>query len=216
MNRNVIKYSIITILSLIYLFIFSSRIVILTNLNHTFFNIVSTIIVFVYLDIADKLYFKKYQLKNYEIGFILLSYLAILIYVLFFKNSSTIDSSNLDLIPLFFYSPSTIEFILLVGNIIMFIPIGYFFHRYHLKISLLFILILATAIEGIQYFFKVGVFDVSDILLYVIGFYLGFIFYLFVKRQSQEYNNISLDIRLVFSLILVLCLISMIGYKFLI
>ena len=206
MSKDKTAYIVIIILTLIYLFFFSSRIVVLTNLNPLFFNLISSIIVFCYLDIAYKLYLKEYQLKKKEIIFVFASYLTILIYLLFFKNTDTIDSSTMDLIPLFFYQPSMVQFSLLVGNIIMFIPIGYLYKRYNLKLSLFFILALAGIIEGSQYLFKVGVFDLSDMLLYFIGFYLGNFYYLLLNKKSKKYNNISYDIRQIFTLIVILCI----------
>ncbi|MDF9866652.1 glycopeptide antibiotics resistance protein [Bacilli bacterium PM5-3] len=213
MNKNNVPYIVIAILTLIYLFFFSSRIVVLTNLNPIIFNLISSVIVFCYLDISYKLFFKKYQLNKLEISFVFISYLTILIYLLFFKNSTTIDSSTMDFIPLFFYHPSAIEFSLLVGNIIMFIPIGYLYKRFNLPFSLIFILLLSGIIEGSQYIFKVGVFDLSDILLYFIGFYLGNIYYSILKKKSKKYNNISYDISLIFTLIVVLCIILLIINK---
>lgn len=210
MTKTQKAYLIIFLLTLVYLFFFSSRLVVLTNMPTVQFNIISSILVFAYLDIGYKLYIKKYQLKLYEILFIFASYLIVLIYLLFFKNEEVIDSSTMDLIPLFFYHPSGIQFTLLVGNIIMFIPIGYFYSRLGFKYSIPFIILLAFIIEGFQYIFKVGVFDLSDILLYVIGFSFGLLYHKIVRKYSEKYNNISYDIRLVFSLILILAFLLII------
>ena len=206
MVSNKTAYIIISILTLIYLFFFSSRLVVLTNLNPIIFNLLSSAIVFCYLDIAYKLFIKSYQLTKLELTFLFSSYSIIVIYVLFFKNTTTIDSSTMDLIPLFFYNPSMIEFTLLIGNIIMFIPIGYFYKRFNFKYNLIFILFIAALIEGSQFFFKVGVFDLSDILLYIIGFYLGNFYFIIFRKSSQKYNNISYDISRVFILIIVLAI----------
>lgn len=207
MLKDKTAYIVISILTLIYLFFFSSRIVVLTNLNPLLFNLLSSIVVFCYLDIAYKLYLKEYQLNKAEITFVFLSYLIILIYLLFFKNTNVIDSSTMDLIPLFFYQPSMLQFTLLVGNIIMFIPIGYLYKRYNLKLSLLFIIALACIIEGSQFIFKVGVFDLSDMLLYFIGFYLGNFYFILSSKKSKKYNNISYDIRQIFTLIVILFIV---------
>ncbi|WP_423364392.1 VanZ family protein [Mycoplasma sp. P36-A1] len=214
MSKTQKSYLIIFILTLIYLFFFSSKLVVLTNLPVVVFNIISSILVFFYLDICYKLYIKKYQLNILEVLFIFASYLAVLLYLLFFKNNDVIDSSTLDFIPLFFYHPSMIQFTLLVGNIIMFIPIGYFYHRLGLKFGFIFIILLSFIIEGFQFFFKVGVFDLSDILLYIIGFSFGSIYYKLVKEKSEHYNNSSYDIRLVFNLIITLAIILLLINNF--
>ena len=213
MNQKLIAYSIIGLLTLIYLFVFSSYFVTLTNLPPVLFNILSSIIVFFYLDIAYKLYIKKYQLYKREIFFVFATYLVVFFYLLFFKTSEVVDSSTLDLIPLFFYHQSSLEYIILVGNILLFVPIGYFYHRYNFKFSLIFIILLAFLIEGTQYFLKVGVFDLSDIILYIIGFFIGYFYYQTIKKYSKRFQNISFDIRLVFTLYIFLFIITLIISK---
>lgn len=213
MNKTYLAYSIISLLTLTYLFLFSSYFLVLVDLPPMLFNIISSILVFFYLDIAYKLYFKKYQLYKTEIFFVFLTYFMVFIYLLFFKTSNVVDSSTLDLIPLFFYSQSSLQYIILVGNILLFIPIGYFYYRYNFKYSFLFIIVASFLIEGMQYFFKVGVFDLSDIVLYIVGFYLGYLFYRLRKKASKTYQNISYDISQVFSLYLILFILSFLIFK---
>lgn len=213
MNKKILAYTIITFLTLIYLFVFSSYFVSLTNLPPVLFNIISSIIVFFYLDIAYKLYIKKYQLYKREIFFVFATYLVVFFYLLFFKSGEVVDSSTLDFIPLFFYHQDYLQYIILVGNIILFVPIGYFYHRYNLKFNLIFILLLSFLIEGSQYFLKVGVFDLSDIVLYIIGFYIGYFYYKIIQPFSKKYPNISYDVRLVFSLYIVLFIITLVISK---
>jgi len=208
MKQTAIAYTIISILTLIYLTIFSSHFLWFTNLQPVTFNIVSSIMVFGFLDVCYKLYFKKYQLKIYETISIFLIYITLMGYLLFFKNIVPINAITMDFIPLFFEAPSTEQLILMVGNIALFTPIGFFFSRVGFKLSLLFILILSFVIEASQYIFHVGVFDLSDILLYFVGFYIGLFYQKITKSLSERYNNASYDLRLLFTLMMSIAIIT--------
>lgn len=72
-----------------------------------------------------------------------------------------------------------IVFINIIGNIILFIPMGYLFKT--LKINLLYSIIPILLIEIIQYFTKLGIFDFTDILLNMIGTILGIL----IKRKEH-------------------------------
>ncbi len=68
--------------------------------------------------------------------------------------------------------------ILFLGNIAIFVPLGYLLcHRLKrggLKIVLVFLpFVLSTAIEISQYYFGMGHPDIDDVILNVIGFYIG-------------------------------------------
>lgn len=65
----------------------------------------------------------------------------------------------------------------IIGNIILFIPMGCFFKI--LKVNpifkILYILIIVIGIEVIQYLTKTGIFDIIDIVLNLIGTKIGYI-----------------------------------------
>ncbi|MGL4382513.1 MAG: VanZ family protein [Bacilli bacterium] len=193
---------------MIYLAFIAPLIIVLVNIPAQVFFIGSSIIVFFYLHICTKLFFKNDQLARLEISIIFLSYFSSLLYLLFFKNSETIDSSTLDFIPLFFSHPSFAQLTLLIGNVIMFIPIGYLSKDYKLYQSIIFIIILSFLIEAFQFIFKVGVFDLSDILLYTIGFLIGYFYALIFKKLSLSKDSLSFDLMLVFALIIIIMVIS--------
>lgn len=74
----------------------------------------------------------------------------------------------------------------LVGNIVMFIPFGFLgwifpkLNQYRiLMINFVFVLIIA---ESMQYFTRLGVFDIDDILLNSVGVSIGF--YLKLKLEK--------------------------------
>ncbi|MBS5794910.1 MAG: VanZ family protein [Clostridiales bacterium] len=79
--------------------------------------------------------------------------------------------------------PSIFSIYNLLGNIIPFIPLGYFVSLYFnknniFKITFIFIFILFF-IEFIQLIFLIGFFDIDDIILNFIGLIIGYI----IKRK---------------------------------
>ncbi len=70
----------------------------------------------------------------------------------------------------------------ILGNIFAFAPFGFFLpllnSRYRkLYIITFFSLLFSLAVEAIQLWFRVGIFDVDDLFLNTIGGILGYIFY---------------------------------------
>ncbi len=106
---------------------------------------------------------------------------------------------NVNLVPFRTISPylenfsSMYAFINIMGNIVIFAPLGFLLHMLNknsfpkvMIISLLIILI----IEIVQYVFRIGYFDVDDIILNTIGACLGFVTsIIFDKMLNQKINN---------------------------
>lgn len=89
-----------------------------------------------------------------------------------------------------------IWFLNLFGNMIIFIPFGFLLPLIHskgkdIKSNIFFTLIFSFCIEGIQYILAIGVFDIDDIILNLIGSIIGFgIYKLFskiLKINNKEY-----------------------------
>lgn len=77
--------------------------------------------------------------------------------------------------------------VIVLGNIVMFIPFGFlgwvFPKLVDLK-SLLFTFIPAiTIVEGLQYFTRMGIFEIDDILLNTFGVYLGWLCCRFMEKR---------------------------------
>ncbi len=72
-------------------------------------------------------------------------------------------------------------FIFIIGNTFIYTPIGIYlksiFNKKSDKFFILSFLFYIIAIETIQYIFKLGIFDIDDIILNTLGFYLGLILY---------------------------------------
>ena len=77
--------------------------------------------------------------------------------------------------------------VIVLGNIVMFVPFGFlgwvFPQLKDLK-SLLFTFIPAiTIVEGLQYFTRMGIFEVDDILLNTLGVCLGWLFRRYIEKR---------------------------------
>jgi glycopeptide antibiotics resistance protein len=101
-----------------------------------------------------------------------------------------------------------------IGNIVLFIPVGYFVSDYlnAKKTSQIFLasIVISLTAELIQ--FKIGrAFDVDDIILNVVGSLIGFLSYLGVKGIKRKLpsfmkNNVFYNIVAILILILILVL----------
>ncbi|MFL9834416.1 VanZ family protein [Chryseobacterium terrae] len=117
--------------------------------------------------------------------FIILPYTIFLLYLMFFGMGRLQYEDNIVRIkPVF----STIWFIhetiswfdiikIVLGNVVMFIPFGFlgwvFPKLKNLKTLIITFVSAIVIIEALQYFSRLGVFDVDDILLNTFGVFLG-------------------------------------------
>lgn len=99
---------------------------------------------------------------------------------------------NINLIPFRTMSPylknitETYAFKNIIANILVFIPLGFFISNKNSKNvfkALIICLGVILSIELIQLFFKIGFFDVDDIILNFIGSLLGVFISLFVRKM---------------------------------
>lgn len=135
--------------------------------------------------------------KFYKI--IIVPYVLFLLYLMFFGMGRTQMEDNLLTIePIF----STINFIkgciswkdiiiIVVGNVVMFIPfgfLGWIFPKLKELKSLLFTFVSAiTIVEAIQYFTRMGIFEVDDIILNTFGVFLGFLIRNLVEKKCKDW-----------------------------
>lgn len=143
-------------------------------------------------------------------------YTICLFYVVTFQDVAWWSSSNF--IPfkeMFRYDfGSELFFKNVVGNMLMFVPYG-FFVSYYLKLKKPYIvfllsLIVSFTIEIIQ--LSIGrVFDVDDIVLNVLGGLTGFVIYIIVKKAFKLFPN-SLNKAWLYNIIVILGFILFIIY----
>lgn len=75
----------------------------------------------------------------------------------------------------------------IVGNILIFIPMGCFLKilKVNTIFKILYILIIIVGIELIQYMTKTGIFDVLDIILNILGTSIG---YVMTNKKRRNYE----------------------------
>ncbi|MDR6158649.1 glycopeptide antibiotics resistance protein [Chryseobacterium sp. SLBN-27] len=137
--------------------------------------------------------------KFYKIGIV--PYTLFLLYLMFFGMGRVqYDDNLLTIEPIF----STINFIkgciswkdiiiIVGGNIVMFIPfglLGWIFPKLNDLRTLLFTFISAIIIiEALQYFSRLGIFEVDDIILNTFGVILGFLIKRFMEKLLKNESD---------------------------
>ena len=139
-----------------------------------------------------------YIIKNKEsfvlykelLSFSFVMYVLCLFYVVTFQDVGWSTSNYIPFKEMFRYSVGSRLFIKnVLGNIIMFIPYG-FFTSYYLdlkkpKLCLFLVLLISIAIEGTQLIIG-RVFDIDDIILNMMGGFLGFYVYRSIDTINQH------------------------------
>lgn len=127
----------------------------------------------------------KNKIYKFSLSIVFIYYVILLFNMAFFARYSNISSYNL--IPfksigeIMAYGSTYSIIINIFGNLFVFMPIEYFlielFNKKKFLINLLISFIVILAIELIQYIFKVGVFDIDDIILSLFGMMVFYICY---------------------------------------
>lgn len=175
---------------------------------------------------------RLFYLKSYQKSFILykeLISLCFIIYILLlFELVTTTDFNSFsnNFIPfkeIFRYDlTSPLFYRNVIGNVLLLLPFGYF-TSYYVRVNKCYInfiitLITSFSIEFIQS--KIGrSFDIDDIILNMIGSYLGYILYkisskLMIKYSVKIKNNILINIiSIIIILILIYIILSIYGVR---
>ncbi|MFC4653095.1 VanZ family protein [Lactococcus nasutitermitis] len=186
MDKKIVKMSLTVVLSVLFFFLFIKFFVLfgeqLVGMSRTqfLFNHVGLLFTFYFaitLLFAVNLYqvlmlkfYRKFLVSEMLIYFVC-TFLAIM-----FKS---IGIRGINLNPLNFFSMYNQGFVVNVLNIIVFIPLGMYFYIKikSMKKSLLIGLVIILGMEVSQYIFKLGIFDIDDILTNLLGIYFGFIIF---------------------------------------
>lgn len=133
---------------------------------------------------------KKFILHKEVMSLVFIIYILCLYYILTYQD---IGSSGVNLVPfkeMFRYSFGSYKFMKnVVGNIVLFIPFG-FFASYYLNNkkslqALIMPFIVSGCAEAIQY--HIGrVFDIDDIILNVVGGFLGFLLFICLTAIKER------------------------------
>lgn len=131
--------------------------------------------------------------KFYQL--IILPYTLFLLYLMFFGMGRYQYDDNIvrmqPIISTIWFIEGTISWFeivkIVLGNVVMFIPFGFlgWFFPYLQDLKKLFIAFVSAIVivEALQYFSRLGVFDVDDIILNTFGVYLGFLMKNFIEKR---------------------------------
>lgn len=139
---------------------------------------------------VEKLEEKK-RISRYSKGVVFLYYIIFIFNMVFFARFSYVNSYNLipfkSIISLINHGSFYAIIINILGNLIIFMPLEYFiielFKVNKLIINFILSFLIILSIEVFQFIFKVGVFDVDDLILCVLGM---MIFYFEYKKNKKE------------------------------
>ena len=173
-KKIVLSYSLYFIIGIFYVLILKGIINII-NQYHIF---VKDLLIIIYISIGFIIPFIS---KNK----IIIIYFLYLFIFLFLRQTKT--GFNFD-----FYLNEWIKnilnnktiFINVVGNIVLFIPLGIIF-----KSNIVYSYILVIAFESLQVIFKRGIFDIVDLILNSVGItigYLGVLLWMTIKIKNQR------------------------------
>ncbi|EAC7884643.1 VanZ family protein [Listeria monocytogenes] len=139
---------------------------------------------------AILLYFVAVQLVNWKINkallvFCYLIYFSILLCLLFGKASDTqgFSSDTFGFVDTFLSGNLRV---IIVGNVLAFVPIGFLLKKLGFFTALLSAGMLIFAVEGAQYLLHVGFFDTGDVFLNVCGIMIGYIVIRFLSPRKYK------------------------------
>ncbi len=135
---------------------------------------------------------------------LILVYLAALYWILLFKlgvHFSYMENRRVNFIPFgdAFVSNGKIDIAGVVLNVVIFAPLGIYtgvlFKRWAFLNKVLFFSLVSFMFEGLQFVFKIGAFDITDIVTNVLGGMIGLLIFRGIKKifnngGTQRFINI--------------------------
>lgn len=131
--------------------------------------------------------------------FIILPYTIFLLYLMFFGMGRLQYEDNIvrikPIVSTVWFIHETISWLdiirIVLGNVVMFIPFGFlgwiFPQLKNLKSLIITFVSAIVIVEALQYFSRLGVFDVDDVILNTFGVFLGFLIRNFLERRFESY-----------------------------
>ncbi len=131
--------------------------------------------------------------------FIILPYTIFLLYLMFFGMGRLQYEDNIvrikPIVSTIWFIHETISWLdiirIVLGNVVMFIPFGFlgwiFPQLKNLKSLIITFVSAIVIVEALQYFSRLGVFDVDDVILNTFGVFLGFLIRNFLERRFESY-----------------------------
>jgi glycopeptide antibiotics resistance protein len=144
---------------------------------------------------------KRYRILDILLYFIFVCYLFLLLALLLFRTKHSIRSLNLipfNSIHAYIAGDNNLlrAFALtnVLGNIVVFVPLGIYITLFNHKArrikTVLLILSFSISVEIIQYIFGLGIGDIDDVILNVLGGVIGVGLYQMLWLIFKHYNKV--------------------------
>ena len=172
---------------------------------------------------------KRERIKTVFLYGVFICYILLLIKLLFLSRISHLEHRSINLIPFYsimeFISGSSANikafaFSNVVGNIVIFIPLGVYLPLFkkdkRALVNLLFIFIVSFFVEIIQGLLGIGVADIDDIILNCLGGWIGILgykFLLFILRDEKKAHTAITILSAVVGLPVILYLLFMVKMR---
>jgi glycopeptide antibiotics resistance protein len=148
-------------------------------------------------------------------------YLIALFWIVLFKlgvRFSYMENRSFNLVPFgeYFISNGKIDVSEIILNVLIFLPLGIYtgvlFKKWNFGKDLFFFFFISLMFEGLQFIFRAGAFDITDIITNILGGTIGFMIFIAIEKlfnnnvKSQKFINIiaSTGTVLIISLLLLL------------
>ena len=151
-------------------------------------------------------------------------YVFILLWIILFKMSFSVSEivslsgdRSINLIPFYYLTEVNFHLREVISNILIFVPLGIYLKMFDInsKKIILYGFIFSILLELIQFVFKIGAFDITDIITNTTGAILGVGGYILLEKifsNKEKINNIlriiALIVTILFLLLIVLLIIS--------
>jgi glycopeptide antibiotics resistance protein len=131
-------------------------------------------------------------------------YLIALLWILLFKlgvRFSYMGTRSVNLIPFneFFLSNIKIDRAEIILNVVVFVPLGIYagvlFKKWTWGHKLFFFFLISLMLEGLQFIFRIGAFDITDIITNILGGIIGLLIFEAIEKlfnnsvKSQKFVN---------------------------
>jgi len=138
------------------------------------------------------------RLSNMEINFAFITYFLLIISLTLFKikDLTAVTGYNLNLLSIFEDFSTTRGTFMTIGNLFAYAPIA-FYIKNKFKITpyrflIIVFIMYCVGLELIQYIFRLGIFDINDVVLNALGSILGlYLYWLYEKNKNtkREYEK---------------------------
>ena len=159
---------------------------------------------------------KKFLIHKELIYLIAITYMLCLFYLVTFQDNNYGISNFVPFKEIFRYSIGSHKFMRnVLGNIVLFIPYGflssYLLKTRKVKVGVILTLIASVTIEVVQYYIG-RVFDIDDIILNVLGGFLGCLIFVGIDAIRSKVKLLKNDT--VIDILVIILLVLVIMYSF--